>query len=71
VTALDPSSDAAQKGFQRGDIILSVNQRPVGTVAELNSAVAAAKAAGRASVLLNVQRGNRPPTFIPVRLTTK
>ncbi len=71
ITSLDPSSDAAQKGFQRGDIILSINQRPVATAAEVNAVVAAAKSAGRASVLLNVQRGNNPARYIPVRLTSR
>ncbi len=71
VSALNPSSDAAQKGLQRGDIIVSVNQRPVASVAEVNAGVAAAKAAGRASVLLSVQRGNAPARFVPVRLAAR
>ncbi len=71
ITRLDPSSDAAQKGLQRGDIIISVNQRPVATAAEVASVVAAAKSAGRVSVLLNVQRGNNPARYIPVKLVTK
>ena len=71
ISALAPSSDAAQKGLQRGDIITSVNQRPVVTAADMNAAVAAARTAGRASVLLAVQRGNTPPRFVPVRLITR
>ncbi|MEP6785559.1 MAG: Do family serine endopeptidase [Sphingomonadales bacterium] len=71
VTAIDPSSDAGQKGIQRGDIILSVNQRPVTTAAEVSAQVTAARTANRQSVLLQVQRGNRPAQFVPVRLTTK
>ena len=71
ISALAPSSDAAQKGLQRGDIIVSVNQRPIATAADMNAAVAAARTAGRASVLLAVQRGNTPPRFVPVRLITR
>ena len=68
ISGLDPSSDAAAKGLHRGDIVLSVNQRAVTTAAEVNAAVAVAKAAGRPSVLLNIQRGNTPPVYVPVRL---
>ena len=68
ITSIDQSSDAGQKGLQRGDIITAINQRPVTTAAEIASGVAAAKAAGRPSVLLSVQRGNTPSRYVPVRL---
>ena len=68
ITSIDQSSDAGQKGLQRGDIITAVNQRPVTSAAEIATAVAAAKAAGRPSVLLSVQRGNTPSRYVPVRL---
>ena len=68
ITGIDQGSDAGQKGLQRGDIITAVNQRPVATTADITAAVAVAKAAGRPSVLLSVQRGNTPPRFVPVRL---
>lgn len=70
VNAIDPSSDAGQKGMQRGDIILSINQVPVATAAEVSAQVDAARKANRNSVLLQVQRGNRPAQFVPVRLNT-
>src|SRR5687768_9164894 len=31
VTAVDPASDAAEEGLQRGDLIMSVNRQPVAT----------------------------------------
>ena len=68
ITSIDQSSDAGQKGLQRGDIITAINQRPVSTAAEIAAAVAAAKSAARPSVLLSVQRGNTPSRYIPVRL---
>ena len=71
VTAVDPSSDAGQKGFQRGDIILSVNFRAITTAAELSAAVTQARTTGRQNVLLSVQRGNRPATNIPVRIAAR
>jgi serine protease Do len=71
ITAVDQGSDAGQKGLQRGDIVTAVNQRPVASAAEVAAAVTAAKAAGRPSVLLSVQRGNTPSRYIPVRLNSQ
>ena len=71
VTAVDPSSDAGQKGFQRGDIISAINLRPATTPAELGTLVAAAKTAGRQNVLVTVQRGNQPARNFPVRLNSR
>lgn len=71
VAGLDPSSDAAQKGLQRGDIIVSINQRPVTTTVQVAAAITAAKAAGRNIVLLSVQRGAQPPRYVPIRLASK
>jgi serine protease Do len=58
IAGVNPSSDAAGKGLQRGDVIVSANQQPVRTAAELGKIVAAAKAAGRKQVVLYIQRKN-------------
>jgi serine protease Do len=68
VSAVDPSSDAGAKGLQRGDIVLSANYRAVTTVAGLETAIREAKAANRVALLLRVQRGGRPATYVAVRL---
>jgi serine protease Do len=68
IGAVDPSSDAAQKGLQRGDVILSVNYKPATSPADIAAAASAAKAAGRANVLLQVQRGNTPAIYRAIRL---
>src|SRR3546814_16562084 len=52
IAAVDPSSDAAQQGLQRGDIILSINQQPVISPQEAAAAVAETRKAGRDRVLL-------------------
>ena len=65
---VDPSSDAAAKGLQRGDVILSVNYKPVTTPADIAGAAASAKTAGRSNVLLFVQRGNTPARYVAVKL---
>jgi serine protease Do len=57
IATVDPASDAAAKGLKRGDVIVSANRTPVATVAQLNAAVAQAKAQGRDAIALFVQRG--------------
>jgi serine protease Do len=68
VLRVDPNSDAGMKGLQRGDMLLAANTQAVTKVADLESAVSAAKAAGREAVLLRVQRRGQPAIYIPVRL---
>lgn len=65
---VDPSSSAAQEGLQRGDVILSINQRPVTTPQEAADTVTSARKAGRDTVLLLVQRGNNPSRFVGVKV---
>lgn len=55
VARVDPSSDAAGKGLQRGFLIRTINQRPVTNQAEVNAIVTEARQAKRDSVLLYVQ----------------
>ena len=69
VAAVDPSSDAASKGIQQGDIILSINRARPARPDEAAAAVSAARAAGRRSVLLLVRRGNAPAGYLGVELT--
>ncbi|PKB19349.1 serine protease Do [Novosphingobium kunmingense] len=68
VSQVDPSSDAATRGFTRGDIILSANYRELASVADLDAAIRAAKAENRAAVLLRVQKRGQPAVYVPVRL---
>lgn len=68
VTAVDPSSDAANK-VQRGDVIISANERPTATPADVSAAAVAAKSAGRGNVLLYVQSRNAPRArYVAVKL---
>jgi len=43
ITELDPSSPAAQAGFQQGDVIESINRHPVNSVQDFNRWAAEAK----------------------------
>lgn len=68
IAAVDEASDAAAKGLRRGDVILSANNQPTTTEAQLNTVVGAARKAGRNAVLLQVLRRGQPALFLPVRL---
>ena len=70
VAPIDPNSDAAAEGIQRGDIIQSINPRPVASVADAAAAVDAARKAGRGTALLFIQRGNGTPRYIGVKINT-
>ena len=68
VTSVDPNASAAEQGLQRGDLIISVNNQPVASPADVIAAVDVARKAGRSSVLLLVKRGNAPEAFVGVAL---
>ena len=68
VAAVDPNSDAGQKGIQVGDIILSINRASTPTPEAAATAIEAARRARRGTVLLQVQRGNNPPAYVGVEL---
>ena len=71
ITAVDPNANAAEQGLQRGDLIVSVNNQPVVSPAQVIAAVDAARKAGRSSVLLLIQRGTTPAVFVAVSLTAR
>jgi len=68
VTVVDPNSDAARKGLNRGTIILSANGQSLSSVAQLEAAVQAAKAEGREAILLRLRVRGAPEISVPVRL---
>ena len=71
ISAVDQASDAVAKGLRRGDVILTVNNQPTTTEAELNAAVATVRKSGRGAVLLQVLRRGQPAIFLAVRLNDK
>jgi serine protease Do len=71
ITNVDQSSDAGAKGLRPRDVIVGIQQRAVANAADAAAAVDAAKKSGLKTVLLLVQRGNRPATYIGVELAGK
>jgi len=68
IGSVDPNSDASDKGLQRGDVIISVNQQQVTAPSQVQAAVDAARRAGRNNVLLLVKRGTAPEAFVGVEI---
>ena len=71
IAGINPASDAAANGLQRGDVILSINQQPTTTPAQAAAAVDAARKAGRDTVLMLIQRGTNPPLYRGIKLMAK
>jgi serine protease Do len=71
ITAVDPNSNAGEQGLQRGDLIVSVNNQPVTSPAQVIASVDAARKAGRSSVLLLIQRGTTPAVFVGINISGK
>ena len=71
ITAVDSSSDASDKGLRPGYLIMSVNQVPVTSPAQVLAAVDAARRAGRKSVLLLVKSGTAPEAFVGIDITPR
>jgi serine protease Do len=65
VMGVAANSEGADVGFARGDIVLEVDNRKVSTIQEIQDLLAAARARGRARVLMLVTNDNRPH-WLPV-----
>lgn len=68
VTSVTDGSDAYEKGFLPGLVIVEVNQHKIGSVAEVNDLVGDAKEAGRPAVLFKVTDPTGASRFVAVRL---
>jgi serine protease Do len=68
VTKVDPSSNAADKRIQPGEVIVEANKTTVKSVADVTNAISAAKSEGKKSVLLVVTNANGDTRFVPVTI---
>lgn len=69
VAGLAPSSDAARKGLQRGDVILAVNGQAVSDVKTADNIVSGAAKSGKSNVTVLVQRGREQPIYLALKLS--
>ena len=59
VAEVAPGSAAHRKGLRPGDVIVTVGNEPVGSVADVNERIEAAQGDGREAVLLLMSRDGR------------
>jgi serine protease Do len=67
VTRVDPDSDAADKGIQPGDVVVSIGNKSVHTPQDIKSQIAGAQATGRKSVLVLID-GNSGQRFVALKI---
>jgi serine protease Do len=67
VDGVAPDSDAAEKGLQRGDVIVRAGDREATSPAAVSQAVADWRRQGRSSIALLVHRGGRT-LYVAIRL---
>ena len=68
VVHLDPNSEAADKGFRPGDVIVGIGNRNVRTPADIEQGIADAKKTGRETVLLLVA-GDQGQHYVALKVS--
>jgi serine protease Do len=69
VTEVDPASEAAEKGFGAGDVIVAIGGRQVATPQDVTQAIAAARTARRESVLILLADRRTGERFVALKVT--
>jgi len=67
VASVDPNSEAADKGFRPGDVIVGIGNKMVRTPADIEQGVADAKKSGRETVLLLVS-GDQGQHYVALKV---
>jgi len=67
VSSVDPNSEAADKGFRPGDVIVGIGNKTVRTPSDIEQGVADAKKSGRETVLLLVS-GDQGQHYVALKV---
>ena len=67
VSSVDPNSEAADKGFRPGDVIVGIGNKTVRTPDDIEQGVADAKKSGRETVLLLVS-GDQGQHYVALKV---
>jgi serine protease Do len=59
IAKVDPNGQAAERGLQPGDVIVSIGSDPVTGPSEVETAIASAKADGLKAILMRIKSGDR------------
>ncbi|MGF7156795.1 Do family serine endopeptidase [Bartonella heixiaziensis] len=70
VTDVDLDSDAADKGIQPGDVIVTVNNKPIKKASDITDAIKNAQKLGRSAILLQVRTKDQN-RFVPLPVFKK
>ena len=68
ISSVDDSSEAAEKGFRPGDVIMSIGNKTIRNLADVEQGIADAKKAGRESVLLLIA-GDQGQHYVALKIT--
>lgn len=68
VQSVKGTSDAGDKGLQRGDVIVQAGDKEVASAGDFEAAVDSWKKAGRTSIPLAVRRGDQTTRFVPIKI---
>jgi serine protease Do len=69
IESVSASSDAAQRGFRRGDVIMAANYKPTPSPDALAAQVDSVKKLGRTAIILQVRRRGINSAIIPVKIS--
>jgi serine protease Do len=68
VASVKGTSDAGDKGLQKGDVIVSAGNHELASVSDLAAAVAEWKKEGRAAIPLSIRRNGQMLGFVPIKI---
>jgi len=68
IQSVKGSSDAGDKGLQRGDVIVQAGDKEVASATDVMSAIDAWRRAGRTEIPLAVRRGGQTTAFVPIKI---